>query len=377
MENDVRPLSPRDETKVNIAGKEFDPDQLTPIPLPKINSTQVPKKLPSTLRRERVISVPVRSKVSSVNVGNHILSVPTRKKNAVATKVDDVPKREKGAGVFSTPPVSSPLLRTPPLTPVGRPISISDMPVYEPPVEEKQIRVIRAAPKGFLNIPNIPDYSILSVRRQEAMRVKFNLKLENIRKHYPNIPPFKEDEPLHIIHLKYTEYVRKVYADRTLIKYKIYLTIIFLILETILVKVFGLPVLGYTKDQLKQFAFYEHFLQEIIDRQKETGGDEWPAEIRIFIFMIFQVVAFVVVKYVSGILGEESTKGLREQITDVLFPKREVVTDSDGIVEAPGPAFDPTGLMGLVSGFIGVGGNKASNGPKTVDIDQHQVPFEE
>ena len=383
-------LSPRDNTKVNVAGEDFNPDQLPPIPVPRLRSQDVPKKLPSTLSFHRGGVTSAREvKPRPQQVQPRVTSSPLVQKSPKRIRVARVSARDldKGKSVVISNRVSVSRERILsnrdavmsarvmsvdlPLTPA--PISISKMPVYRE--EERVVRVIRAAPKGFLNIPNIPDYSILSEVQREAMRAKFNMKLEVIRKNKPSLPIFGENEPLHIIHVKYDQYVRQAHIDKTIVKYKVYLTIIFLIIEAIGSKLFGIPISGYTSDQLKQFIFYEQFLMEIAERQKEGGGDEWPVEVRIFIFMIFQAVIFIIIKLLSNILPPESTNTIRAQINEFMMPSKGVVVDADGIAEPPTTSFDPTGLLNMVSSFIGGSGNNANKPP--ADVTKHTLPFDD
>ncbi|SOB74379.1 hypothetical protein BQ9231_00496 [Cedratvirus lausannensis] len=423
-------LSPRDNTKINVAGEDFNPDNLPPIPVPRLRSQDVPRKLPSTLSFHRggvtsarasksppskvparVTSSPLRtSPLTSVNkVSPSLKSERKLPHNSPSSErispssVQKSPKRirvakvsardvDKGKSVAVSSRGPAPTDKNPvtsnrvvvmstgggrgavvsqslPLTPA--PISVSNMPVYK---EERVVRVIRAAPKGFLNIPNIPDYSVLSQVQQEAMRAKFNMKLEIIRKNKPSLPVFGEEEPLHIIHVKYDQYVRQAHIDKTIVKYKVYLTIIFLIIEAIGCKVFNIPIAGYTSDQLRQFIFYEQFLMEIAERQKEGGGDEWPVEVRIFIFMIFQAVIFIIIKALSGFLPVESTKTIRAQINEFMMPSKGVVVDADGIAEPPSSGFDPTGLLNMVGSFIG---GSAAPAKPAADVTKHTLPFDD
>ncbi|SHO33192.1 Hypothetical protein BQ3484_124 [Cedratvirus A11] len=397
-------LSPRDNTRINVAGEDFNPDNLPPIPVPRLRSQDVPKKLPSTLSFHRggvtsarasksppskvparVTSSPLRtSPLTSVNKVSpspkriRVAKVSARdvdkgKSVAVSARnsalVDKNPVTSNRVVVMSTGGRGAVVSQSLPLTPA--PISVSNMPVYK---EERVVRVIRAAPKGFLNIPNIPDYSVLSQVQQEAMRAKFNMKLEIIRKNKPSLPVFGEEEPLHIIHVKYDQYVRQAHIDKTIVKYKVYLTIIFLIIEAIGCKVFNIPIAGYTSDQLRQFIFYEQFLMEIAERQKEGGGDEWPVEVRIFIFMIFQAVIFIIIKALSGFLPVESTKTIRAQINEFMMPSKGVVVDADGIAEPPSSGFDPTGLLNMVGSFIG---GSAAPAKPAADVTKHTLPFDD
>nr|WIL04632.1 putative membrane protein [Cedratvirus duvanny] len=382
LEHDIatnKALSPRDTTKVSVAGEDFNPDQLPPIPVPRLRSQDVPKKLPSTLnfRRQvtsaRVTKSPLQTVPTRVT-SSPLMPLPNSSKRIRVAKVS-ASHLDKGKSVVKSARLDQDFDRFKvvsqglPLTPA--PMSISKMPIHE---EERVVRVIRAAPRGFLNIPNIPDYSILTPIQQEAMRAKFNMKMEVIRKNKPSLPLFKEEEPLHIIHVKYDQYVRQAHIDKTIVKYKIYLTIVFLIIEAIGCKLFNIPIAGYTSDQLNQFIFYEQFLMEIAERQKEGGGDEWPVEVRIFIFMIFQAVIFVIIKGISSFLPVESTKTIRAQINEFMMPSKGVVLDADGIAEPPSSGFDPTGLLNMVGSFIG-GGNNTNKPP--ADVTKHTLPFDD
>jgi hypothetical protein len=315
-----------DNTPVTINGKKFDVKSLPAIKPPALKSIEVPKRLPSIVDR----------------------------------------KSSKGKEKYTSEVPLSPL-RTVVLSPLGTPVSSSR--------ERKVIRVIRAAPKGLFNIPRMPDYTLLTDIEKEALRVKFDLKLQQLQKANPNLVPFGKNEPLHIIHVKYDQYVRQAYVEKTVIKYKIYLTIFFLVIEALGTKVLGIPISGYTSDQISQFMFYEQLLLELAERSKSSGGDDWPVEIRIFLYMLYQVVIFMVIRFVSSFLPAETVKDLRAQINDIMVGTKAPVISEDGLPEPPRSSnFDPTNLMASLGSLFA--GSKSK--PKSpVNISEHKPPFEE
>lgn len=338
-----------EDVPITVEGEEFDISSLPPIRPPPLRSMQVPVKLPSVAKKRAFLSqLPSRSKPLS--------GLPqSKEKTPLSPLYSSSPRKEN----LSILPSST------------RRKNLSILPSSE----KRVIRVIRAAPRGLFNIPQIPDYSILNELEQEALRVKFNLKLEQLQKANPNLPPFGREEPLHIIHVKYDQYVRQAYVEKTVIKYKIFLSIFFLVIEALGTRVLGIPISGYTSDQLSQFIFYEQLLLELAERSKTGGGDEWPVEIRIFLYMIYQVVIFLIIRFVSSFLSPEVVKDLRGQINDLMVGTKPPPPGNDGLLEPPrGNSFDPTNLMASL-GSLFTGTSKPKDKP--VDISRHKLPFEE
>nr|WIL05121.1 hypothetical protein pmam_82 [Pithovirus mammoth] len=224
--------------------------------------------------------------------------------------------------------------------------------------EERFIRVIRAAPKGFLNIPVIPDYSLFSEVQQAAIRAKFDMNLAVIHKTHPGIPKFEKDEPLHIIHVKYDRYVRQIYTEKTVIKYKLYLTVFFLIIEALGTRVLGLPVAGFTKDQLDQMIFYDQLLLEMGEKSTSGIGEEWPVEIRIIFFAMVQAVIFILVNVLASFIDPSMIKGIRYQINEMIIGgNKPPPVDSDGIaIPPPQGGLDLSSIVGTLGSLFAAGG---------------------
>lgn len=373
--------SPRDNTEVTVEGKPIDPEKLTPIPQPKITSREVPKNLPSFSRKtpSRIVSTPAKEKVSSRTSPSRqikITSAPSNKQVSRQIRVISSNKVKSkpssyvpGAGIY--PHVKSSNARSPIHSPAQLLTPRDEYIEEEEPL--RQVRVIRAVPRGYLHMPQIPDYSVLTDVQKEALRAKYDSKLVILRRRDSTLKPFGPNEPLEVIHVKYEQYWHQACVDKAVSKYKLYMTIIFLIIEALGTRIFHIPIAGYTKDQLKHIIFYEQLLMELAEKSSYGGGEDWPVEIRIFVLMAVQAVTFVIIKYLCGMLPEHVAEGIRGYINDLVLGTggSKPVYDEHGIPEPPKETFDATNLLASLTGLFG-GKPAATN---NVDLSNNVVPF--
>jgi hypothetical protein len=88
-------------------------------------------------------------------------------------------------------------------------------------------------------------------------------------------------------------------------QYKIALIIMFLVIEVVCVKLLGLNAGGYTLSQIKAMNRYEKLLIEIGEKKMMIGGDSWSPEVRILFIGLFNCGLFILMKYLSSVLGPE------------------------------------------------------------------------
>jgi len=152
---------------------------------------------------------------------------------------------------------------------------------------------------------NIPNYSDMSQEEQARWHADFNVKLGILREAYPDydIPSFDDTVPLEIKHQHYERYVQQVYLDNSVGNYKVYLLILFAVIELFCVKILGLDMGGYTLNQLTMMNKYERLLVELGEKSYSSVGSEWPVEARIIMLALFNGIVFLVVRLFASYLG--------------------------------------------------------------------------
>jgi len=169
--------------------------------------------------------------------------------------------------------------------------------------------------------PNVPNYSAMSSEEQAQHRANFRTRFGILRNAWPNyhIPDVPDDLPLEQIHAQYDIYVRHIHISRDVDQYKVYLVIMWLLIELFCIKI-GLNIGGYTVSQMRSMHKYERLLIELGETNYKTSGGEagvqssWPVEVRIFFMALVNAVTFIIIKMLAGYIGE----GMANTIVDGL-----------------------------------------------------------
>lgn len=175
------------------------------------------------------------------------------------------------------------------------------------------------------NLPelNIPNYDSMSLEEQAQHRANFINKFGILRSSWPNydIPIITDNMSLKQIHAQYDVYIRHIHISKDMDNYKIYLVIVWLIVELFCTKI-GLNVAGYTTSQMKSMNKYEKLLIELGETNYKstvaangTVQSEWPIEIRILFMTLTNAVVFIIIKMLANSIGE----GVATNIVDGIF----------------------------------------------------------
>ena len=122
---------------------------------------------------------------------------------------------------------------------------------------------------------------------------------------FPNIDEKLVQSNPQIVIDTYRVSVERIQIDMDVNQYKIALIIMFLVIEVVCVKVLGLNAGGYTLSQIKAMNRYEKLLIELGEKKMMIGGDSWPPEVRILFIGLFNCGLFILMKYLSSVLGPE------------------------------------------------------------------------
>ena len=176
---------------------------------------------------------------------------------------------------------------------------------------------------AVLPAPIVPNYSSMTPEEQAQHRANFRTRFGILRNAWPNyhIPDVPDDVPLEQVHAQYDIYVRHIHISQDVDQYKVYLVIMWLLIELFCTKI-GLNIGGYTVAQMRSMNKYERLLIELGENSYKSsvaaGGvgaqSSWPVEVRIFFMALVNAVTFIIIKMLAGYIGE----GMATTIVDGL-----------------------------------------------------------
>jgi len=160
--------------------------------------------------------------------------------------------------------------------------------------------------------PNVPDYSSMTQEEQAQHRANFRTRFGILRNAWPSyhIPDIPDSVPLEQVHAQYDIYVRHIHISQDVDQYKVYLVIMWLIIELFCSKL-GLNIGGYTVSQMRSMNKYERLLIELGENSYKSSvvagtnfQSSWPVEVRIFFLALVNAVTFIVIKMLANYIGE-------------------------------------------------------------------------
>ena len=205
---------------------------------------------------------------------------------------------------------------------------VQQLPVQQPQVliPEQSIKIsdtqIIPSTLSVLPSPNVPKYSAMTLEEQAQHRAHFRARFGILRTAWPNyhIPDIPDTLTLEEIHAQYDIYVRHIHISRDVDQYKVYLVIMWLIIELACTKI-GLNIGGYTVSQMRSMNKYERLLIELGETNYKSSATEaataqssWPVEVRILFIALVNAVTFIIIKMLASYIGE----GMATTIVDGL-----------------------------------------------------------
>jgi hypothetical protein len=143
--------------------------------------------------------------------------------------------------------------------------------------------------------------------------------------------------------------VERIQIDMDVNQYKIALIIMFLVIEVVSVKLLGLNAGGYTLSQIKAMNRYERLLIEIGEKKMMIGGESWPPEVRILFIGLFNCGLFILMKYLSSVLGPELVGYISPIVNGLFSGALDTSKTSNLPDEIPQKQQDISGMLGGVA----------------------------
>lgn len=182
----------------------------------------------------------------------------------------------------------------------------------------------------------------------------YYLKYQILQKSWPEYKFPNLDERLvqtkpQIVIDSYTTSIERIQIDMDVSQYKIALIIMFLVIEVVCVKFMGFDAGGYTLSQIKAMNRYEKLLIEIGERKLLSGGDSWPPEVKILFIGLFNCALFILMKYLSSILGPQLISYLSPIVNGLFSGVLDTSKAASLPDEVPQRQQDISGMLGNVA----------------------------
>lgn len=226
--------------------------------------------------------------------------------------------------------------------------------------------LVVASPLAKLPANVFPDYSAMTPEEQMQHRANFRTRFGILRTAWPNyyIPDVPDNMPLEQVHAQYDVYIRHIHISSSVDKYKVYLVIMWLLIELFCTKI-GLKIGGYTVSQMRSMNKYEQLLIELGETKYKndaatgqmTGQSDWPVEVRIFYTALVNAVVFIVIKMVADYIGE----GMADTIVNALASYVTGSPSQPGQTLFGGPQTPTTATIAPMPNIGGGGGGLLGN----------------
>jgi len=213
-----------------------------------------------------------------------------------------------------------------------------------------------------------PNYKEMTAEQKDEARNIFKAKfaiLKDSHKDWVIMNP-PESFTLDQLHSLYEIYIKKIVARVNCSSWKIYLILMWLVVEIICIKGIGINASGYTKMQIASMKRYDIMLIQLGEKYHSSSDAQWPIEAKLLFMSLMQCAVFVGIKYAASCLGAESmVDGIQEKLESVFAgptPTEKGPVDITGLPSVPAasassaPADNLGGLGGLLSSFMGGGG---------------------
>lgn len=293
--------------------------------------------------------------------------------------------------IQSLPTVTPSLITSPPAS-APIPIPIPTPTPTPAPIVPPQV----TSPKSSAPLPNQEFISEEDAKANHEKRIQdakdradYRVKFSILREAYPQmkIPEPNEDETIDEVKAAYKQYVKRIHVESSVEQNKIYLLILWLIIDVVGTRFFRLPFHGrYVKSQFKYMQKYQILLIELGERSYVDGsGEGWPVEFRLLAMAVFHGVIFALVQILASKLGGGSANNdkmadeFRDVIdnfltqnkgADVLRRAEQATSDNPEPLSATQNATPPLGDLGSMIGnfmpmimnmFGGAGGAGGGN----------------
>lgn len=378
---EIRPLSPRDTTPLQVDGIEIAPSSIPPIVLPDVIPSIATS--PNDLELRTGASTPDQVIRPASPLDEIFDDVEPTNPTPSSASVSVAPSSPTGATRRVPIPNTSPI-RTPqtsqtsprsrhPSSPPSAPQGPSSGPSSQSapqgpssglssgPSSKPKPRPKRSPPKRL----QVPDFVRMSQVERTAAVVTYQKRFLNLREAFPGlgVMVIPEDYPvtpdnLVSLHTKYDGYMTHILVSDDVAQSMIILIIVLGGVEFFMTRVLGLPASNYVIKQFKLFHKYRSLLYEIGEEKIANSGGASPPMVRLIYLILLTAVATVGIRLFESTIGASGASMAEQMIYEVLGGGGSDAPSGDPTANTGG--FDLNGILRFAGNFLGGGG---ANGP--------------
>jgi hypothetical protein len=208
--------------------------------------------------------------------------------------------------------------------------------------ENENVKSLNIPDKTFKKIytDGRPKYDELTKTEQDHYRISFTDKFMTLKTKYKEfntiIPP--DHYTLDQIHDSFENQVKLIITTLNCSQWKIYLVILFLIIECTGKCFLGLNFTGFTKSQLRIMSRYDSLMVELGINWSNSEKSNLSPEAKILLMAGINGLIFVAVKYLCNWIGSDSMADTIQDGLDKILncgTISKTVSDVDGITKIP------------------------------------------
>ena len=198
------------------------------------------------------------------------------------------------------------------------------MPSFQQPnIDYSDEEEVNERVRKLVNNSSNVDYTNEHEKVKNASKDAFEIKYNSLKLNYPDYNiVFNRDKNLNLLHKNYHGYIKNIYSHMNIGQTRLAYILCLLVVEVVCIKVFSLPMAGYTKMEMKRMYKYNSLMIELGEAMcPETGGegDKKSIEWRIASALIWNIIVFLGIKILSNYMGGEGMIETVRNIVDKLF----------------------------------------------------------
>lgn len=176
--------------------------------------------------------------------------------------------------------------------------------------------------RKLISNSNNVDYTNEPEVVRDAVLDAYEAKYKSLATNYPDYAvKFQREKNLNIIHKNYHNAIKNIYAHMNVGQTQLAYILILLVMEVVCIKVFNLPMAGFTKMEMKRMYKHNALMIELGIAMYPSGGEgeAQPIEWRIATTFLWNIVIFLGIKLLSSYMGGEGMIDTVRTIVDKLF----------------------------------------------------------
>lgn len=148
-----------------------------------------------------------------------------------------------------------------------------------------------------------PEERIIKEKEEYIWRFRI-LKKQYGRNPSIPIPEWNEHSDLNNMKSSYDRTIRELYLDDAVESYRTYLMGGWIVMEYLCTQVLSIDLTGFTVQQMRMMYKYDKMLIELGEKSYTRWGMDFPVEIRLIGFILFQACIFYLGKIIADKMGD-------------------------------------------------------------------------